>query len=423
MPVPWRPVDVDADGLWADSGAAWLTGADRWVPRGLVRELCGVTGWLDERGAGIAERAGHGGLGVLTQRAALVGAAPAARGVTSGGAGRLMAASDGTMAVSLPRPEDVTLAAAWLATTVDPADPWPDVAAAMRHRRVDELVERAALVGVAAAGVGEARARADPVRALSLGAAPPTSVRDLRVINLASLWAGPLAAAVLARLGARVVTVESTGRPDGARAHPAFFAALHHRTASVGVDLRDERGRARLAALVNAADVVIEGSRPRALRQLGVDAAAVVAAGGPRVWLSITAHGRDAPFGDRIGFGDDAAAAGGLVVGADAGHGGGVGGSAVGRAGVGFVADAVADPLTGLVAAAAVVQACASGWRWLLDVALSRVAASMTADRVRLDAPLRCRAPRPWSDAPRGAELAPVGADTDQVLSEWGIEG
>jgi hypothetical protein len=77
--------------------------------------------------------------------------------------------------------------------------------------------------------------------------------------------------------------------------------------------------------------------------------------------VSITGHGRD---GDatRVAFGDDAAVAGGLVV-TDAG-------------GPWFCADAVADPLAGLAAAAACVEALASGGRRLLDVAMSTVAAS-----------------------------------------------
>ena len=42
-----------------------------------------------------------------------------------------------------------------------------------------------------------------------------------------------------------------------------------------------------------------------------------------------------------------------------------------------FLADALADPLTGVIAATAVVEALAAGGHWLLDVALARVAASV----------------------------------------------
>ena len=76
------------------------------------------------------------------------------------------------------------------------------------------------------------------------------------------------------------------------------------------------------------------------------------------VWLSITAYGRSQ--GDRIGFGDDVAAGAGLVdtiAGMPA-----------------FVCDAVADPLTGLAAAVAVLRAWGSGQ--VIDLAMASAAAS-----------------------------------------------
>ena len=107
---------------------------------------------------------------------------------------------------------------------------------------------------------------------------------------------------------------------------------------------------------------MIEASRPRALEQLGIDATAIVAGGGPRVWVSITGHGRDGAGADWVAFGDDAAVAGGLV--------------AHDEHGPVFCADAIADPIAGVVAAGAALQALAAGGRWLLDVSLSAVAAA-----------------------------------------------
>ncbi len=238
---------------------------------------------------------------------------------------------------------------------------------------------------------------------MPLGDAAPRVVRGLRVVNLASLWAGPLAAHVLTRLGADVVCVESTGRPDGARATPHWFDAMHVGQRSVALDFRSEEGIATLAALLAAADVVIEGSRPRALEQLGISAIDV-ARRGPRVWVSITGYGRDPGTAIRVALGDDAAAAGGLV--------GWAGGGPM------FIADAVADPLTGLVAADAIVDAVSNGGRWLLDVALARVA-SATAPRDG-DPVLR---PLDSAPPPRaiqtGAPPFELGADTEQVLDEW----
>jgi crotonobetainyl-CoA:carnitine CoA-transferase CaiB-like acyl-CoA transferase len=106
----------------------------------------------------------------------------------------------------------------------------------------------------------------------------------------------------------------------------------------------------------------------------------------------------------RVGLGDDAAAAGGLV------------GEAEG--GPVFLADAVADPVTGLVAAMAVVDAVTSGGRWLLDIALARVASAVATrpDDARVTTRPDAAAGRP---APLGAPPFILGADTDQVLGEW----
>ena len=136
----------------------------------------------------------------------------------------------------------------------------------------------------------------------------------------------------------------------------------------------------RLARLLVGADVVLEASRPRALEQLGLDARALVAGGGPRVWASITGHGRTGSERDRVGFGDDAAVAGGLV--------------AWGEQRPHFVADAVADPATGLIAAAAVVDALAQGGRWLLDISLAGVAAHLRGPTLPLG-PRPIEVPRP----------------------------
>ena len=127
-----------------------------------------------------------------------------------------------------------------------------------------------------------------------------------------------------------------------------------------GKELRtlDLRGP-ELPELVARADVVVEASRPRALRQLGIVAEDVR----PPVWLSITGHGRAS---NRVAFGDDAAVAGGLVAWDDAGP--------------CFVADAVADPLTGVAAAAAVAEALAAGGRWMIDASMAGVAAWVAGD-------------------------------------------
>jgi hypothetical protein len=272
---------------------------------------------------------------------------------TCGGAGRLLRAADGWVAVNLPRDDDQAAVPAWLRAEEE-TDPWAAVEAAVPGRTREELVDRARLLGLAVSALGEVAAPPEPVPAVRWGDADPVR-RAPVVVDLSALWAGPLCTRLLAERGAHVVRVESPSRPDGARqGAPAFFERLHQGKTELVCDLQGPELRALLAD----ADVVVVAARRRALHQLGLVAEELQ----PRVWVSITGYGRAV---DRIAFGDDAAVAGGLV-GVDAG-------------GPVFLADAVADPLSGIAAAVAVDAALRAGGRWLLDVSMSGVAAWVAA--------------------------------------------
>ena len=397
----WSDADVDTGALWAASGARWLTDPRVGVPDRLVARFAGMIDLLDRRGADLAELAGAHGVGLLAERAALMGLPPSDRR-SCGGASRFVRCADDWIVASLARPADIELIPAWLELDAPIDDAWGVLEQELAHRTSLEIVKRAALLGLPCARVGEVDS-GEPVRATSLGPAAGRPLDGVVVMNLASLWAGPLCADVLARLDAQMITIESTRRPDGGRAAPRFFRALHARCESVALDLAEGSGQAQLRQLLMHADVVIEGSRPRALRQMGIDAIEL-ASSGPVVWASITSHGRGEEDGDRVGFGDDAAAAGGLV------------------AWVGdeprFVADAVADPLTGVTTAAAVVQLLEAGGRWLVDVALARVARSMVGEWGPVSRDTEPARPRPRSgELPR----VPLGRDTDAVLAEFGV--
>ena len=373
-------------------------------------------GLVDELDA-LGRRFGLDGVALLGERAAVMGLWR--RGQTScGGSCRLFPARSGRewLAVSLPRDDDMEAVPAWLELdapmpTTAPVT-WSAVgdalASATDH---DTLVARAELFGLPVARVGEVVDGGDQgVTRVRLGEAEPTArgAEGLLVVDLSSLWAGPLCGDLLAGAGARVVKVESVTRPDGARRGPAaFFDLLNGRKRSVALDFASPSDVDILRQLVRRADVVIEASRPRALEQLGIRAADVVRRGGPQVWVSITGYGRSAAAG-RVAFGDDAAAAGGLVVWHD--------GAPL------FCADAVADPVTGLRAAAACLDVLESGGRWLLDVAMAGVCARLAGPTVVApdgSGPAAVAEPRARDAVAAAPEL---GADTAEVVAELGLE-
>jgi hypothetical protein len=344
---------------WADSGAMWLTGrADgppRPAPPGLVTRLTEVGSWLDLPGLDI--------VALLAERAAITGMYRNGR-TSLGGRCRLVSTGEGEwIAISLARVEDQEAVPAWLGITPGP-DLWSAVERVVGQRPIAELMEQGLLLGLPISRLGECPTHEPAINAWSAGAENVPSKPNPLVVDLSSLWAGPLCAHLLGLRGAKVVKVESVHRPDGARRGPQqFYDLLHAGHRSVALDFRTAGGIEQLRELLMAADVVIEGSRPRALEQLGIDAAQLVSGGGPQVWASITAYGRTGPGRDRVGFGDDTAVAGGLV--------------AWEHGEPRFCADAIADPLAGIVAASAINAALASGGRWLLDISLAGVAAWM----------------------------------------------
>jgi hypothetical protein len=299
----------------------------------------------------------------LTERAASAAFRRGGR-VSCGGATRLLHALDGWVAVTLARADDI---AAVPAFTDLPRgdDPWIAVAAFCAASTMATITERAELLALPVGALGE-RTGADAVVRHQLGTAGRhPDATSIVVADLSSMWAGPLCGAILVAVGCTVVKIESVTRPDGARRGPnAFFDRLHRDKRSATFRFDDVADRARLHDTIANSDVVIEASRPRALQQLGIDRVALQESG-PSVWVTITGHGAT---NNRVGFGDDAAVAGGLVGWSDHAHGGHA-------AGPNFVADAVADPITGLLAAAEVLEALALGARRYLDVAMAGAAA------------------------------------------------
>jgi hypothetical protein len=323
---------------------------------------------------------------LLALRARLLGMAPHAQ-VSAGGACRLLLAADGWTAVGLPRPADVELLPAWLGLDArDPTEgvPWPAVRAAVARTSAAALVASGQELGLAVASVPAprevgrtdeqlaARRTDDPDRPWAVtGLGDPVPAGPRRrlvahdrplVVDLSSLWAGPSCARLLGQRGARVVKVESTERPDGARRGPAVFhEAVNAGKELVELPLHTDDGRLALRRLLATADVVVEGSRPRALEQMGIDPSHVAAGRPGLVWVAVTGYGRTGPWRNRVAFGDDAAAAGGLVDWDQAGR-------------PRFVADALADPLAGVVAAARAATAWRDGGGVMVDVALREVA-------------------------------------------------
>jgi crotonobetainyl-CoA:carnitine CoA-transferase CaiB-like acyl-CoA transferase len=271
-----------------------------------------------------------------------------------------------------------------------------------------DALEGAQLLEVPCSAVGERDAASSPWVLAHIAAGPP--VERPFVVDLSSLWAGPLCGDLLQRAGAEVVKVEDPRRPDAARsAPPPLFDLLNGAKQSVAADLSSPS----VHELLRRADVVISSARPRAFAPLGIDVPTILSAS-PTVWVAITAHGWSGNGANRVGFGDDAAAAAGLVAWPSSDH-------------PVFVADAVADPLCGTLAAVAALSCLEAGGSWLIDAALVSAAAYTAGLGIGQPTVAAVRAGGAWLlegetvAAPRARRplrhAPPLGSDTASVLA------
>lgn len=410
------------------------------------------------------------GESLLAERAVLAGV-PAEEvwrrrsSVSLGGACRMMFSADGMVAVNLPRDDDWQMLPAlfgmlgleWGEAVTAWEVAGQALEAVVARLPTEGLVCAAGELGLAVAEVGSCRDSAVLLASLQ-AASPPTSslttissaasssasasstthpsttgfndshgrsatlpplpqtgqsLRDAKVVDLSVMWAGPLCGDLLARAGAQVVKAESPGRPDGARRGlPEFYERLNGRKQHRSIGLDAPEGQAELRDLLQNADIVITSCRPRALEQMGIDPYEAVSQSGV-IWAGITGYGWER--GHKVAFGDDAAAAGGLVSSAERLYqeaeftGGGCGRAPAAdtraerlsqeaefirgdvadhfesegefserkrdressaRVLPSFIGDAIADPLTGVTAAVAVMEQWLSGTPEFLDISM-----------------------------------------------------
>jgi crotonobetainyl-CoA:carnitine CoA-transferase CaiB-like acyl-CoA transferase len=142
---------------------------------------------------------------------------------------------------------------------------------------------------------------------------------------MTTFWAGPSCTHLLAMLGADVIHVESTRRPDGTRLiagipitedqwweKSPIFSGLNTNKRGITVDLQSAGGRELLNKFIATADVIVENFTPRVLDQIGLDFGAVQAVRPDAVMVRMPGFGLDGPWRDNPAFGYVIEAAAGI---------------------------------------------------------------------------------------------------------------
>lgn len=148
----------------------------------------------------------------------------------------------------------------------------------------------------------------------------PAPLTGLRVLDLATLFAGPLAATMLGDFGAEVIKVEHPRRPDPSRGHgPSkngiglWWKLLGRNKRTMTLDLSTNGGRTTLLRLASSADVIIENFRPGTLEKWDLGWEELSAANPRLVLARVTGFGQFGPYAHRPGFGTLAEAMSGFA--------------------------------------------------------------------------------------------------------------
>ncbi len=136
------------------------------------------------------------------------------------------------------------------------------------------------------------------------------SLKDIRVIDISHVIAGPLCSYYLAQLGAEVIKIEKPGSGDVMRANkdasptdiPTAFSGLNAGKKSLAIDIRTEEGAFAIRELAKNAHVFIENFRPGVVKKYGLDYESIKKINPKIVYCSISGYGQKGNWSTRGGY-------------------------------------------------------------------------------------------------------------------------
>jgi crotonobetainyl-CoA:carnitine CoA-transferase CaiB-like acyl-CoA transferase len=137
-----------------------------------------------------------------------------------------------------------------------------------------------------------------------------SALEGLRVLDAATLFAGPTAATMLADFGAHVVKIEHPTKGDPVRGHgyskdghSLWWANIGRNKKTLALDFSKPEGANLLLDLIENTDVFIENFRPGTLEKWGVGPEALLARNPKLIIARVTGFGQFGPYSNRAGFG------------------------------------------------------------------------------------------------------------------------
>jgi alpha-methylacyl-CoA racemase len=131
------------------------------------------------------------------------------------------------------------------------------------------------------------------VRVLELVIQRPGALHDVRILEFASLGPGPMAAMILADLGADIIRLERPAQPGDVS---EVQRADRRGRPSVAVELKTPAGARLAKRLAGVADVIIEGFRPGVMERIGLGPQVLLDLNPRLVYARMTGYGQDGPL-------------------------------------------------------------------------------------------------------------------------------
>ncbi len=130
----------------------------------------------------------------------------------------------------------------------------------------------------------------------------------IRVLDIASMLAGPYGATMLGDMGADVIKIEppygDESRAIGAKVEndSGFFVGINRNKRGIVLDLTKPEGKELYFRLVRTADIIVDNLRPQAKAKLGISYEETCKYNPKIICISVSAFGQDGPYGGRPGI-------------------------------------------------------------------------------------------------------------------------
>lgn len=147
------------------------------------------------------------------------------------------------------------------------------------------------------------------------------ALKNIRVLDLSRVLAGPYCTMMLADYGAEVIKVEEPTKGDGTRgwgppwqnSQSAYYQSVNRNKQSLTLNLKTAEGKTILRQLLSQADILVENFKRGTMAKLGFDYASLQSEHPALIYCSITGYGQTGPYKDRAGYDFAIQAEGGIM--------------------------------------------------------------------------------------------------------------